>query len=127
MNPSSANLLSASSGTVFAESRRRASAVAPSPRDRLGHEQRRGAFVCLLGLPSNPVVVAGRIDVGRIAASVRFLLMPRWSVGDVYQRSLWRDPFFTQGLPDLRGSTAALTVDYVQQGVPSRLGFVDVW
>ena len=91
------------------------------------HEQRRGAFVCLLGLPSNPVVVAGRIDVGRIAASVRFLLMPRWSVGDVYQRSLWRDPFFTQGLPDLRGSTAALTVDYVQQGVPSRLGFVDVW
>ena len=43
-------------------------AVAPSPRDRPGHEQRRGAFVCLLGLPSNPVVVAvpsrlGFVDV----------------------------------------------------------------
>ena len=69
----------------------------------------------------------GRIDVARIAAGVRFRVTPRWSVGAVYQRNLWRDPFFAEGLPDLRGSAATLIVDYVQSGVSPRLGFVDPW
>ena len=69
----------------------------------------------------------GRIDVARVAAGIRFLLTSRWSVGAVYQRNLWRDPFFAQGLPDLSGSSAGLSVHYTQQGVPSRLAFFDSW
>ena len=69
----------------------------------------------------------GRIDVARIAAGIRFLISPRWSVGAVYQRNLWRDPFFARGLPDLTGSSTGFSVHYTQQGVPSRLGFFDPW
>ncbi len=69
----------------------------------------------------------GRIDVARIAAGVRFRLTSRWSVGAVYARNLWRDPFFAQGLPDLRGSSAGFTIHYSQQDAQPPLGFVETW
>ena len=68
-----------------------------------------------------------RIDVGRVAFGLSFLVTARWTVAAIYHRNYWRDPFFARGLPDLRGSTFGMTVGYAQQGMAPSLPFVETW
>ena len=69
----------------------------------------------------------GRIDVARLGVGIRLAVTARWSLGAVYQRNYWHDPFFADGLPDRTGSAVALTFHYGPPGGGPSVAFLDSW